>query len=118
MLDNTYSINWDATPVTLTRVSEQNFESVYYGEEGDRKFHMTVKHTIPARGESGESHLIRLDVEKVDASGVYQKTTSPWMVIKTFDGVQDSTECQLALAALLDFAGVTANTDKVIARES
>lgn len=118
MLDNTLTINWDATPVTMTKVSEQNFASKYFGENGSRKFTLSVNHTIPARGESGESHLVRLDVEKMDTEGVYQKTTSPWLVIKTFDGVQDSAECQFALAALLDFAGVPANTDKVIARES
>nr|APG77045.1 hypothetical protein [Beihai levi-like virus 8] len=118
MLDNTLTITYDTTPVTLTRVAEQNFSSTYYGENGNDKLTMSVNHTIPARGGTGESHLVRLNVEHYDAEGVYLRTSSAWTVIKTFDGVQNSTSCEHTVAALQDFTAVAANISKVIARES
>lgn len=118
MLDNTLTINWNATPVTMTRVAEQNFSSEYYGEDGNNKFTMKVNHTIPARGGSGESHLVRLDVEHYDAESNYLATSAVWTVIKTFDGVQDSTNCDYAIAALQDFTADAAQIAKVIRRES
>lgn len=118
MLDNTLTINYAATPVTLTKVSEQNFSSEYFGENGNDKFNLSVKHTIPARGQPGESHLVRLDVEHYDAEGTYLRTSSAWTVIKTFDGTQNSTACENTVASLQDFTAVAVNIAKVIARES
>nr|APG77005.1 hypothetical protein [Beihai levi-like virus 7] len=118
MLENTLSINYGAAAVTLTRVNQDNYASTYFGEEGQQKFTMNVKHTIPDRGLPGESHLVRLDVEHYDTNGVYLRTSSAWTVIKTFDSTQDSTACSDTVAALQDFTGVPANIDRVIAQES
>lgn len=118
MLDNTLTINYDVTPVTLTRVSQQNFASEYFGESGQMKFTMKVNHTIPARGVAGESHLVRLDIEHYDVDGLYLRTSSAWTVIKTFDGIQDSAASELTVAALQDFTAVAGNVTKVVARES
>lgn len=119
MLDNTLTIDYGSdTGITLTRVSQQNFESTYFGESGDQKFNLSVKHTIPARGLPGESHLVRLDVEHYDSEGVYIRTSSAWTVIKTFDSTQDSTASEDTLAALQMFTGVTANIEKIVGRES
>lgn len=118
MLDNTLTITYNATDVTMTRVAEQNFSSQYYGENGDDKLTMSINHTIPARGAAGESHLVRLDVEHYDSEGVYLRTSSAWTVIKTFDGIQSSTACEYTVAALQDFTADAAKIAKVIARES
>lgn len=118
MLDNTLTITYDATPVTMTKVSEQDFSSKYYGEDGTKKLTLSVNHTIPARGEGGESHLVRLDVEHYGSSGAYLRTSSAWTVIKTFDGVQDTAESEYTIAALQDFTAVSAEIAKVIGRES
>lgn len=119
MLDNTLTINYDATPVTMTKVREGNYSSEYMGESGDMKLIMSINHTIPPRGGTGESHLVRLDIEHYEAStGVYLKTSSAWTVIKTFDGSQDSTACEHTVAALQDFTADAASVAKVIGRES
>lgn len=118
MLDNTLTINYDATPVTMTRVSQQNFSSEYFGESGTMKLTMKVNHSIPARGNPGESHLVRLDIEHYDVDGLYLRTSSAWTVIKTFDGIQDSVASEFTVAALQDFTAVAANITKVVARES
>lgn len=119
MLDNTLTIDYGAhTGTVLTRIREEGYGSEYYGEAGVYKFTLTVKHTVPARGQPGESHLVRLDVEHYDADGLYLRTSSAWLVIKTFDGVQDSGESSDTVLALQDFTGVSTNIDKVVARES
>jgi hypothetical protein len=118
MLDNTLTITYDSTAVTMTKVAEQNFSSKYFGENGNDKLTMSVSHTIPARGSAGESHLVRLDVEHYDAEGLYLRTTSAWTVIKTFDSAQVSASAEFTVAALQDFTAVAANISKIIARES
>jgi len=82
------------------------------------KFSLNIKHTFPAkRGEAGESHLVRLDVEHYDINGLYLRTTSSWNVIKTFDGSQvsaESSNTQVALAGILDATFV----DSIVGGES
>lgn len=117
MLDNQLTVTFGATPVTVTRVNQDNFGSTYYGENGDEKVTLTFAHTIPPRGQPNESHLVRLNVEHYDAEGIYLRTSSAWTVIKTFDGIQDSAksaECANALSAFLDSTIV----GKLVARES
>lgn len=118
MLDNTLSITWNATPVTLTKIAEQNFSSEYYGEDSNLKFTLKVNHTIPVRGAYGESHLVRLDVEQYDTEGAYLGTSTAWTVIKTFDAVQSSASSDFALAALQDVTADAAIISKIIRRES
>lgn len=117
MFDNTLNLTYNSATVTLTRVSEENFSSTYFGESGDDKLTLKISHTIPARGQSDESHLVRLDVEHYDVDGIYLRTSSAWTVLKTFNGSQNSTAVQnttSALNGLLDgtFIG------RVVARES
>lgn len=119
MLDNTISIDLGADlGIVLTRVNQDNFSSQYFGEgSASEKITLNVKHDIPSRGVAGESHLVRLDVEHYDGSGVYIRTSSAWTVIKTFDGIQSSSgslNTAMALGGVLDSAFAT----KIIARES
>lgn len=118
MLSSPISITYDGASVSMKRINQDNYSSEYYGKNaaGDAHLTLSVKHTIPARGDSGESHLIRLDVEHFDADGVYERTVSVWNVMKTTDGTQDDvalTDAQDALTAL-----VPTIDDSVIGRES
>lgn len=116
MFDNTYNLTFDVDTVAMTRVREDNFGSVYFGEHGENKVTMTIKHTIPDRGQGGESHLIRLDYESYSA-GVYIGTSSIWTVMKSFDGTQRTTESLNTALALLGFtdSGVVS---KLLGRQS
>jgi hypothetical protein len=61
--------------------------------------------------------MVRLDVEHYDTAGVYLRTSSAWMVIKTFDGIQNSVASKDAadtLSALCDATLVAS----LVARES
>jgi hypothetical protein len=119
MLDNTLTIDYGATTgIVLTRIREDGYASEYRGESGDMKFVMNIKHTIPARGAGGASHLVRLDVEHYDVDGLYVRTSSAWTVIKTFDAPQDETAASNTMGSLLDFIGVSSNIDKIVANES
>jgi len=101
MLADQLTITYNAVAVTLNRATESNYSSSYFGESTGLKFTLDIKHTIPARGQAGESHLVKLTVEHFDGNGVYVRSVSPWMVIKTFDAVQDSTAATRAANALV-----------------
>lgn len=107
---------YDAGNITLNRINQDSYGAVYYGEGTDKKLTLTVKHTIPPRGGSGESHLVRLDVEHY-ASGVYVRTSSAWVVIRTTDNVQDVESSEDAAEALVDFLS-DANITKIVGRQS
>lgn len=117
MIGDTIGITFDGAAKTLNKVNQDNYGSTYYLEDGVRRFSLNVKHTIPAKGKPGESHLMRLDVEVYDAEGLLQRTASAWSVIRTDDGTQDSDESIDVTAALLT-AFTAANYTKLIARES
>lgn len=105
MFANTLSVTIGGTAVTLTRVNQDNFGSTYFGVDGTDKVELVISHELPkARGASGESHLVRMNIEHYDVAGVYQRQSSAWVVIKTFDGTQDAThslECFDALRGLV-----------------
>lgn len=117
MIGDTIGITFDAVAKTLTKVNQDNYGATYYLEDGTRRFTLNVKHTIPAKGKPGESHLMRLDVEVYDAEGVLQRTASAWSVIRTDNGSQDSAESIDVTAALLT-AFTPTNYTKMIGRES
>lgn len=108
---------WNATTVSLNKVNQDSFGSVYYGVDGVRRFTLTVKHTIPARGAAGESHMVRLDVEVYDANGVLLRTASAWAVVRTDGGIQDSEESEDAAEAIVDFLS-DANITKLVSRQN
>lgn len=117
MLDNTISITYNAVSKTLSRIKDDGYSSDYYLDDGTEKYSLSVKHTIPSRGEPGESHLVRLDVEHYDGTGEFLRTSSAWTVVKTFDGVQDTVagnRTANALIGLLDTTFVA----KILNRES
>lgn len=110
------SFSYNGASVTMNRINQDNYGAVYYGEATDRKLTLTVKHTIPSRGQAGESHMVRLDVEQY-AAGEYVRTTSAWSVIRTDDATQDLEEAEDAMEAIVDFLS-DANVTKLATRQS
>lgn len=119
MIGDTIGITYNTVAKTLSKVNQDSYGADYFLDDSTNlmRFTMKVRHTIPARGKSGESHMIRLDVEHYDSSGVLLRTASAWKVIVTNDGVQDLTSSQRVQAALLT-AETTTITNKMLGRES
>lgn len=117
MIGDSVTLTYNALMKTLQRINQDNHGAEYFLNDGNERFTLNVKHTIPARGKAGESHLARLDVEHYDASGVLLRTASAWTVIRTDNGIQNSTNsenCAKALTAFLSAANIT----KMVGRES
>lgn len=117
MIGDTIGITYNLVAKTLSKVNQDNFGANYYLEDGNDRFNLTIKHTIPPKGKSGESHLARLDVEHYDVDGVLLRTSSAWAVIRTDGGIQDSTKSTYATEALQSFLTST-NIAKIVGRES
>lgn len=111
------SITYNAVAKALVRTNQDNSGSDFYLDGGTVKFGASIRHTIPARGASGESHMIRLDVDEHDANGVYIRRGSVWTVAKTFDATQSTTTLGYALNALVGFL-TTTQVGKLLAREN
>jgi len=118
MFADPLAITYNSVVKNLNRVNQDNKGSDYYLDDGTEKFSASVRHTIPARGGSGESHMIRLDVDHHDAtSGAFLRRVSTWTVTKTFDAVQDTTKSSYCLGALV--AALTSTIQgKLLAREN
>jgi len=113
------AVTYNAVVKNLNRINQDSYGSVYYLDDSTNsmKFTLTVKHTIPASGMFPESHLMRLDVEYLDANGKTTRVASSWNVLKTDIAPQDLVSSQRTQAALLT-AATTTNTDKLLGRQS
>jgi hypothetical protein len=118
MFDSTLTITIHAVDITFSRINQDNFSAVYFAEEGTERHTLTIKHTIPADGLPGESHLMRLDTVTFDPiTGQLLSSDSIWMVMKTNVGIQRTDDISGHARALSGFAN-GANIDKVLNRES
>jgi len=117
MIGESIAITYNGVSKTLPRLNQDNFGATYFLEDGQLRYNLNVKHTIPQKGKPGESHLVRLDVEHYDAVGVLLRTASAWTVIRTDNGIQDKTSSDRATSALQSFL-TAANITKIIGRES
>jgi hypothetical protein len=120
MLANSYDLTVGSDTITVKRLNQDNFSSKYFGEKSDGtiKVHASISHTIPATGKTGESHLIRVDVERFDSAGVYLRMESAWTVYKTFDAAQVTSTLGNTEGALASLLAVTDLKAAVMARES
>lgn len=115
----TLGITYNAVAKTLTLIREQDYGATYFLDDSgnDLRFTLKTAHTIPASGGSGESHMVRLDVEILDStSGELVRTVSSWFVMRTSDAVQNLTsteDCAEALVAELDAATITKLASRV-----
>lgn len=119
MIGDTIAFTYNAVAKTLVKVNQDSFTAEYYLDDTANlmRFSLFVKHTIPATGKIGESHLVRLDTSYYDVAGLLLRTASSWTVMSTNSGFQDLVSSQRTQAALLTIT-VPATTDKVLKRES
>lgn len=109
---------YDAGNVTLNRVNQDNFGAVYYGVGTNLTITLTIKHTIPAIGADGESHLARVDIDFFDATtGAFKRRASAWCAIRTDGAPQDQENSEDVTEALVDFLS-DANITKLVGRQS
>lgn len=119
MFASTEDITFNAVTKTLTRLTNSPYKATYgLDDGGDRRISMKVEHTVPTSASgTGESHMIRIDIDNYDVDGVYERRDSVWFVMKTTDAVQNTAELDYAAQSLVDFL-TDANVDKLLAREA
>lgn len=109
---------YDAGTVTLNRINQDNFGSTYYGVGTNLTITMTVKHTIPAIGADGESHLCRVDIDHFDSTtGAFKHRSSAWVAVRTDGSPQDAENSEDVTESLVDFLS-DANITKLVGRQS
>lgn len=109
---------YDAGTVTLNRMAPINNSTIYFGYGTNLNVTLTIKHTIPAVGADGESHLARVDVDYFDAtSGLFKRRVSAWCAIRTDGTPQDSENAEDVTEALVDFLS-DGNITKLVSRQS
>jgi hypothetical protein len=112
------TFSYDGASVTLNRINQDNYGAIYYGTATNLAINMTVKHTIPAIGKDGESHLCRVDIDHFDATtGAFKHRASAWTSIRTDGSPQDSEHSEDVTEALVDFLS-DANITKLVGRQS
>lgn len=119
MLGDTIGLTYNSVAKTLKKVNQDNYGASYYLDDSGNQlmFNMNVKHTVPPRGKTGESHLVRLDVDHLDTDGAVIRTASSWAVMRTFTGTQDPTATSRCVDALVGWC-TSANMALVAGRES
>lgn len=121
MLDNSISITYDGTAVTLYRLNQDGYTGLFQGALANgNDITLEVKHTVPPSPGKPEQHLCKLTlVEYAAVLGVttLSRTTSVHTVIKTSYGVEDD-GVSLSLKKALDTFMTDANVDKVLDRRS
>lgn len=119
MLPNTITVSYGASDnLVLSKIREGNFSSEFSGivNTSLEKVRLFINHTLPDRGKSGESHLVKLTVENLDAEGKYVSTTQSHTVFKTLDGLQNLAVSTLAQEVMTEV--VTNVIDAVLNGES
>lgn len=119
MLGDTITVTYNAINKVLVKVNQDSYGADYFFDDSAllMKHYLKVRHTIPGKGKVGESHMMRYDVEYLDALGVITRTASSWGVMNTIDATQDLVSSQRTQAAFLT-AWTSGNTTKLLGRES
>lgn len=109
---------YDGGTVSLNRINQDNYGAVYYGTGTNLTITLTVKHTIPALGKDGESHLARVDIDHFNAtSGEFVRRASAWCAVRTDGAPQDTEMSEDVTESLVDFLS-DANVTKLVGRQS
>ncbi|YP_010771467.1 coat protein [ssRNA phage Zoerhiza.4_22] len=109
---------YDGANITLNRTGWGSYSSVYEGVATGLALKLSFKHTIPAIGADGESHLVRLDVDHFDTTTLaFLRRTSAWISTRTDGLPQDNENSEDAMEALVDFL-TDGNITKVVGRQS
>lgn len=123
MLTSPQSLVIGADTISVNRINQDNYASQFFGTKADNTIRvtLTVQHTIPKKnGGSGESHMARVDAAYYDALGVYIRTSTVWMVLRTSDAAQNDTTSKDGAVALATWltASTNANLLAILARRS
>jgi hypothetical protein len=109
---------YDGANITLNRVSQSNYASIWYGVGTALSITLSLKHTVPAVGKDGESHLARVDVDHFDGTtNAFVRRSSAWCSVRTDGATQDSENSEDVAEALVDFL-TDANITKLVSRQS
>lgn len=112
MLTSPITFTLGAASISLHRTREAAGESVYFGKNLTAQVTLTIRHLIPKKADQGgEQHMIRANVARFDAQGVYIRTDSVWFVLRSADKPQDDALVLEAFNGLSDL--MNANTDEV-----
>jgi hypothetical protein len=119
MIGDTIPVTYNAVVKTLSKVNQDGYSAEYFLDDSINlmRFYLTVKHTLPSKSNLGESHLMKLLVDYLDATGAIVRKASSWTVMRTDNSAQDMVTSQRVQAALLT-ATTVANTNKMLGRES
>ncbi len=120
MIGDSIVVVYNTVNKTLKKVNQDFYGAEYYLDDASNlmRFNLFIKHTIPKKGVPGESHLMKLSVDYLDAtSGAVTRTASSWGVMRTDLQTQDLVSSQRTQAALLT-AWDAATTTKMLGRES
>lgn len=119
MLATPVSITYDSVAYDFERVNQDNYSADYMSTtvpSGISAMRFSVKHNVPARGGTGEGHVIKLEIDVLDGNDEYLRTESAWMVMKTFENIQVTSSIAKLGSALTGI--VPSIQGKVLGRES
>lgn len=118
MFTNPLSITYNGAAKALEKVNQDNYAGEYYLDDNTIRFAARIAHTIPSTGSFGESHLLRLDAEVLDATDfTLTRKDSVWLAARTDFGFQNSTSLGYLADALVAFA-TPANIVKLLGRQT
>lgn len=106
MFDSTETVTYNSVGKALVRQTSTGPYKIKYGFDDavTETFHLRLEHNVPTSPAlGGATHMARLDIERFDAEGVYLRTDSAWLVLKTTGAVQNSAEMDLTAQALIDY---------------
>lgn len=78
------------TDLTLSKISEQNGESIFTGSYDSglfaRTVRVSVKHTVPLDPAKPSSHLVKMDINRYLEDGTFSKTLTAHAVFRSTTG--------------------------------
>jgi predicted DNA-binding protein (UPF0251 family) len=119
MIGDTIPVTYNSVVKTLAKVNQDGYSADYFLDDSANlmRFTLKVSHTLPTKTNPGESHLMKLSVEELDATGAVIRISHSWGVLRCDLAAQSMTVSQRTQAALLT-ALTVANTNKMLGRES
>lgn len=116
MFADPLAITYNSVSKDLVRVNQDNFGADYYLDDGEQKFTVEIRHTLPKNGKA-ESHLMKVVVDHFDTEGTYIRSEKAWSSFRTDDKPQVSADAALSWNALSGIL-TSGNVAKLLARES
>jgi hypothetical protein len=111
MLASPLNLSFDSETISMVRINQDNYASVYYGTSADglRRLTLTFTHRLPKKGGTGESHGVNLDIERYDSEEKYIGVVKTFMVMKSIDHIQNTSEMLSAAIGMTGLLTATSN---------